>query len=134
MPQPDDNDLPIVPELTAENSDTGSSHGQSQTDRGAGGSSDGPQPERRLPRGSAWLWVALLLALMIGVFLGPLILGLFGALFGVIMGIVGSAIGIAVSIIALALTAFVLLIPALLLIALGYGIAVALRGRDKSDT
>ncbi len=130
MPASDNQDLPMVNELHQDHA---------RADEAAtGAQQDGPRPadgdgyEARLPRGRGGLLLALLVALLIGVLFGPLIVGVFGGVFGMIMGLLGGIYGLAVGILALVLTGFMLILPALLLIALGYGLAVMLRSRNRN--
>ncbi|MGF1456132.1 MAG: hypothetical protein ACFB6R_12250 [Alphaproteobacteria bacterium] len=117
----------MVPELHRDRDRTGDTHPGSDHAPPNASASDGY--EARLPQGRSGLVLALVVALVLGILLGPILFGVFGGVFGMIMGILGGIYGLAVGILALVLTGFVLILPAFLLIAIGYGLAVMFRAR-----
>ncbi len=125
MPQSSD-DLPIVDELR------GAGTSSFDADLAPEGQKGGVVYEAGLPKGRMGLIVAVAIALVIGFFIGPLIIGLFGGIVGIVFGIMGATAGVAASLIALIVAAFGILIPVLVLIAIGYGLALLTRRRSKS--
>ncbi len=112
-----------------------------ETDQTTGAGPEGDEPKKRnlpvlLPKKNGnmpgWVILGIIVLAIAGAFVVlPWLLGVFGAFVGVIFGIIGGILGLLGAILGLLFTAFLFLLPALVLIGIGYAIAVLVR-RDRS--